>query len=55
MKKAKVQTLKADFESLKMKDTKHLDEFYMKLNSLVANIQALGEVIEESYMVKKLL
>ncbi|KAL8102526.1 hypothetical protein AgCh_027142 [Apium graveolens] len=48
VKKAKVQILKADFESLKMKDTKHLDEFYMKLNSLMANIQALGEVIEES-------
>ncbi|KAL8102527.1 hypothetical protein AgCh_027143 [Apium graveolens] len=53
VKKAKVQTLKADIESLKMKDTEHLDEFYMKLNSLVANIQALGEVIEESYMTRK--
>lgn len=55
VKKAKVQTLKSDFESLKMKDSENLDEFCMKLNNLVANIRALGEVIEESYVVKKLL
>lgn len=32
-----------------------LDEFYMKLNGIVSNIRALGEVVEESYVVKKLL
>lgn len=55
VKKARVQTLKADFESLSMKDSESLDDFYMKLNGLVTNIRALGESIEETYVVKKLL
>lgn len=55
VKKAKVQTLKAEFESLRMKDTEQLDDFCMKLNGLVTNIRALGEAIEEAYVVKKLL
>lgn len=42
-------------ESLRMKDSEPLDEFYIKLNSLVANIRALDEKIYESYLVKKLL
>ncbi|XP_074336204.1 uncharacterized protein LOC141673363 [Apium graveolens] len=54
VKKANVQTLKAKFESLKMKDTEQLDEFCIKLNRLVANIRALGESIDEGYVVKKL-
>ncbi|XP_074383271.1 uncharacterized protein LOC141724880 [Apium graveolens] len=55
VKKARVQTLKAEFESLQMKDNESLDDFYMKMNGIVANIRALGEVIEENYLVKKLL
>lgn len=55
VKRAKVQTLKADFESLKMKNGELLDDFCFKLNGLVANIRALGESVEESYVVKKLL
>ncbi|XP_074364109.1 uncharacterized protein LOC141704844 [Apium graveolens] len=34
VKKAKAQTLKAEFESLVMKDTEQLDDFCMKMNSL---------------------
>lgn len=55
VKKAKVQTLKGDFESLKMKNGELLDEFCFKLNGLVANIRAPGETVEKSYIVKKLL
>lgn len=55
VKKAKVQTLKADFESLRMKDNEKLDDFCIKLNGLVANIRVLGETVEETYVVKKLL
>lgn len=55
VKKAKIQTLKADFESLRMKDNEKLDEFCIKLNGLVANIRALGETVDEGYVVKKLL
>lgn len=55
VKKARVQTLKSEFEALNMGDTEQLDDFYMKLNGLVTNIRALGEEIEEAYVVKKLL
>lgn len=55
VKKAKAQTLKGEFEALNMKEAEQIDEFYMKLNGLVTNIRALGENIEETYVVKKLL
>ncbi|XP_074322771.1 uncharacterized protein LOC141659741 [Apium graveolens] len=55
VKKVKAQTLKAEFESLVMKDTEQLDDLCMKMNSLVTNIQMLGEKVEEMYIVKKLL
>lgn len=55
VKKARIQTLKAEFESLSMKDSDQLDDFYMKLNALITNIRTLGETMEESYVVKKLL
>ena len=55
VKKARAQTLKAEFESIRMKETDLLDDFCMRLNSLVTNIRALGETVEEAYVVKKLL
>ncbi|XP_074337557.1 uncharacterized protein LOC141674757 [Apium graveolens] len=56
VKKARVQTLKAEFESqLSMKETEVIDDFCMKLNSLVTNIRVLGEEMQEAYIVKKLL
>lgn len=47
--------MKAEFESLNMKETEVIDDYALKLNALVTNIRALGETIEESYVVKKLL
>ena len=38
-----------------MKENEQLDEFYLKLNSLVTNIRALEDKVEEVYVVKKLL
>ncbi|XP_074362999.1 uncharacterized protein LOC141703366 [Apium graveolens] len=55
VKTARIQTLKADFESLSMSEIEPIDEFCMKLNGLVTNIRALGEEVSESYVVKKLL
>ncbi|XP_074328235.1 uncharacterized protein LOC141666139 [Apium graveolens] len=55
VKRAKVQTLRAEFEMMSMKDPEIIDEFRMKLSALVTNIRALGETVEESYIVKKLL
>lgn len=55
VKKAKIQTLKAEFEALRMDDNEQLDDFSMKLNGLVSTIRALGEEMKESYVVNKLL
>lgn len=55
VKTARVQTLKAEFEILSMKDTETIDEFTVKVNNVVSNIHALGDKIEEDYVVKKLL
>lgn len=55
VKKAQVQTLKAEFESMTMKDTDSLDDFHLKLNGLVTNIRVLGESVANAYVVKKIL
>lgn len=54
-KTAKVQTLKAEFECMTMKDSDSIDDFAMKLRKIVTNISALGGDVAESYVVKKLL
>ncbi|XP_074347159.1 uncharacterized protein LOC141685989 [Apium graveolens] len=41
VKKAKVQTLKSEFESMKMKESEQLNDFCYILNNLVANIRTL--------------
>lgn len=55
VKQAKIQTLKAEFESMTMKENESIDDFGMKLHGLVTNIKALGETMNEAYVVKKLL
>lgn len=52
---AKVQTLKTELDALRMKDGESIDDFAMKLTSIVSKIRALGEKVEEAYVVKKLL
>lgn len=54
-KQVQIQTLKAEFEAMNMKETDSLDNFYLKLNGLVTNIRALGESVADVYIVKKLL
>ncbi|XP_074356647.1 uncharacterized protein LOC141696401 [Apium graveolens] len=53
--KAKVQTLRMEFESMNMEKTYNLDEFYLKLYGIVSNIRLLREKLEETNMVKKLM
>lgn len=55
VKKARIQTLKSEFESMSMKESESLDDFCLKLNGLVTNIRALGEEMAEAYVVKKIL
>lgn len=51
----KVQTLKAEFEVLTMKESETVDDFSGKLSNIVNNIRALGDNMEEAYVVKKIL
>ncbi|XP_074337094.1 uncharacterized protein LOC141674273 [Apium graveolens] len=55
VKQAKAQTLRSDFETIKMKDSEQIEDFCMRLNGLVTNIRALGETIGEGQVVKKLI
>nr|GEU85354.1 hypothetical protein [Tanacetum cinerariifolium] len=55
VKEAKIQTLKSDFEVIRMKDSGSMDEFAMRLNTIVTGIRSLGDTIEEITVVKKFL
>ena len=55
VKEAKVQTLKSEFEVLRMKNGESVDDFAMKLTAIVNGIRSLGDKVEEVYVVKKLL
>ena len=52
---ARLQTLMAEFDSLKMKDNKIIDDFVGKLSEISLKSAALWENMEESKLVKKFL
>lgn len=52
---ARIQTLKAEFEALNMKESEAVDEFAVKVSNIVSTMRTLGDTVEESYVVKKLL
>ena len=54
VKKAKVHTLKGEFESLIMKETDKIKDICMKLSGILTNIRVLGETMEESSVVRKI-
>lgn len=55
VKEARLQTLMADFDRLRMKETESVDEFGGKLSEIVSKSAALGVSIEEQKLVKKFL
>ena len=55
VKEAKLQTLMAEFDRLKMKDTETIDEFARKLSEIQTKSASLGEDIKEPKIVKKFL
>lgn len=55
VKEARLQTLMAEFDRLKMKDDEKIDDFVGKLFEISAKSAALGESLEESKLVKKFL
>ncbi|KAG7569396.1 hypothetical protein ISN45_Aa04g021180 [Arabidopsis thaliana x Arabidopsis arenosa] len=55
VKEARLQTLMAEFDRLKMKETETIDDFASKLSEISSKSASLGETIEESKIVKKFL
>ena len=55
VKEARLQTLMAEFDRLKMKDNDTIDNFVGKLSEIASKSSALGEIIEETKLVKKFL
>lgn len=55
VKEARLQTLMSEFEKLKMKDNDTIDSFVGKLSELSSKSAALGEIMEEPKLVKKIL
>ncbi|KAL0855319.1 hypothetical protein Bca101_060472 [Brassica carinata] len=55
VREAKLQTLMADFDRLKMKENESTDDFVGRISELSSKSAALGETIEEVKLVKKFL
>jgi hypothetical protein len=48
VKDTKVQTLRTEFEGLRMKESESIDNFASRLTTIVSQIRALGEKFEET-------
>lgn len=55
VKEARIQTLMAEFDKLKMKDGDTIDGFVGKLTEITSKVTSLGETIDEPKLVKKFL
>ncbi|XP_076933211.1 uncharacterized protein LOC143599027 [Bidens hawaiensis] len=53
--KARLLTLKSEFEKLKMAENETVDEFVGKITIMVSKAMSLGHVFEQDVLVKKLL
>jgi hypothetical protein len=51
---ARAQRLRTEFESIRFKEGETVDDFTMRLGSLVVELGTLGEVIKEQQVVQKL-
>ncbi|XP_072149557.1 uncharacterized protein [Setaria viridis] len=55
VKDARVQTLREELDGLRMKSTDSVDDFAMKVHSIISTIHGLSDKIKDSYLVKKIL
>lgn len=55
MQKARLHTLKSEFEVLRMKEGESIDEFSGKLSGILSKYNSLGATLEDSIPVRKLL
>ena len=51
----KLQQLTTRFESIRMSNDESFDEFYAKLNDIVNSVYNLGEIYDQSKIVRKIL
>lgn len=54
-KEEKIQTLRSKSECLRIHEVETVDDFTTKLTTMVNKIRALGNKVDEAYIVKKLL
>jgi hypothetical protein len=50
----RAQQLRTEFENIRFKEGETVDDFTMRLGSLVTELDTLGEVIKEQQVVQKL-
>ncbi|KAK1558075.1 hypothetical protein QYE76_007528 [Lolium multiflorum] len=55
VREARIQSLRSEFDGLKMSYAESVDDFAAKFTTLVGRIRELGDPMEEKYVVKKLL
>ena len=55
VKTVRLQTLRLQFESLKMKESKTVDQFMNRVSSIVTKFQTYGELLEQNIVVEKIL
>uniref|UniRef100_A0A452Y766 Uncharacterized protein n=1 Tax=Aegilops tauschii subsp. strangulata TaxID=200361 RepID=A0A452Y766_AEGTS len=55
VREARIQSLRLEFDGLKMGDAESVDDFAARFTTLVGRIRELGDAMEEKYVVKKLL
>ncbi|KAK9078427.1 hypothetical protein SSX86_002484 [Deinandra increscens subsp. villosa] len=53
--KARLHTLKVEFESLSMKEEETIDEYAGKLSGMISKYNSVGAVLEDADLVRKLL
>lgn len=52
--KARLHTLKSEFEALRMKDGESIDEYAGKLSGMISKYNSLGATLEDEVLVRKL-
>ena len=55
VKGAKLQTYRGQFENLKMKEEENIEAYFLRVDEIVNIIRGLGERIEESVIIQKIL
>lgn len=53
--KAKLQTVKTEFDGLQRRDGESVDEFAIRITTVLSKMHTLGAKIEDSYVVEKVL